>query len=1434
MNTIKKLSKFNKIFIFLSVVTVLSVAAWYVLADAVTEFITQPIESTSANVTVKAGSDWQNMIYFSAQASSTDDYLEQVQFTINWGGGTFNGDEINSIALYRSDDDAMDPSEDTLVASKGAGSINYGSLTTFSWSATGTNNIFPAISTEYWFYLVFKTDSSSWSDNGVGADDQFTVSMAVGDVIIREATTPVDITSTGTPTTDNFIADNTAPTVDDFAVETNPICDSTTTQEVVVTFSEEMDSTATPTIAFATTTGFWTSNDDGAWNVGTTTWTETFTLDDQNEEVTGVSVLISDGVDVAGNSQGGTHEVAPAFDVDTENPTAVEVIAQIPTIFESQLTQTVQVVYDESMDTGTTPVITLTGTNWEAQTNVGWSTSTAPGDTFTATFTHDGDEETIAAETATVANASGATDLAGNDEIGDTSDPFVVDTGKPTVTGVTPTTLNRNEVGPAVTFTITFDEDMDQTSVIVATVEGLTASSSIPVAGDWTSTTTWGGTFALYDDDEEVDDAFYAIAGAQDVAGNVIAPLVVRGANNPLDVDTLEPTVTNVAVGTAIIYDTDLTQEVTLTFLEAMDVGIDPTIVFSNGTWTSAGAGVWASSTEYSESFDLTDNGETFTDVDIIVSEAEDLAGNAMFEDDSTGADAFNIDTQNPTATVNVGVPTIFESSLTQTVIVVYDEEMDPTATPTITVDGGVAWGPQVEVGWSATNTTYTATFLHPGDEEEIAVATATVSSTSGAKDLAGNTDIGNTANFEIDTQKPTGTVAVDTDPVYDTDLIQIVTITYDEEMDGASTPVITFDGNTGAIATAGDGAWDAGTTTWTETFNVTDAEEETPAVTASSTGAAIDAAGNAEGECVSTTFEIDTIAPTITDVNSDKADDDYTIGEVIDIDVTFSENVTSAEITVTLDTGGSCITTAAATDTVTCDYTVGEGENSADLDVANIAGVIADAAGNLVIDFVPATNLIANKDIVIDTTAPAVDAGESPGTVYAEFNQDATASDDGSGIATYAWTKVSGPYGVTFTTADIEDPDVSAAGPGAYEIMLTVTDNTGNSATDTVAFTWSWLNVPIWAYSPLGSGVAIADGTATITFGDSEDSTTTITLLDANKVNLVDNASGISMKTGVEVRDGDGNSKYLDISYSGLEADKTYRINILSGAVKNDVGNINSDDISYFSTGNGDITPPEVEDVYPADGAEDVNVFYAPIQIFFNEGMDVTTIINDNIKLYNDADEEIVLDPDYGVTALSGIAFGGVYKTYVEIVPATILDASTTYYVTISTDVTDLAGNPFDGWIKGNYSFTTAETPTGELNIDNVRINPLRTYALATDDYDDGWEWWISLTIPTDEPLVQLKFSDFFGPSDQIAAADNIRYFSERSTDVNSTTTAITVEGANDYGEDSMTFDVDSDTQLGMDGWQIVVTVQVKVPTTADGGAYSAQFSVQSSEEEL
>jgi len=111
--------------------------------------------------------------------------------------------------------------------------------------------------------------------------------------------------------------------------------------------------------------------------------------------------------------------------------------------------------------------------------------------------------------------------------------------------------------------------------------------------------------------------------------------------------------------------------------------------------------------------------------------------------------------------------------------------------------------------------------------------------------------------------------------------------------------------------------------------------------------------------------------APTITRVSSSKANGKYAIGSIIDIDVTFSRAVTtSGNVTVTLETGTtdrSCTFTVTNSTIGTCNYKVRAGDSTSDLQVKSITGTVSDVDGWQATSLTPASNLAANKNIVID-----------------------------------------------------------------------------------------------------------------------------------------------------------------------------------------------------------------------------------------------------------------------------------------------------------------------------------------------------------------------------------------------------------------------------------------------------------------------------------
>ncbi|GAG35198.1 unnamed protein product, partial [marine sediment metagenome] len=132
----------------------------------------------------------------------------------------------------------------------------------------------------------------------------------------------------------------------------------------------------------------------------------------------------------------------------------------------------------------------------------------------------------------------------------------------------------------------------------------------------------------------------------------------------------------------------------------------------------------------------------------------------------------------------------------------------------------------------------------------------------------------------------------------------------------------------------------------------------------------------------------IDTEASTITEVSSTKADGTYTVGEIIQITITFSESVDITGMPqLTLETGAADAivdyTSGSGTSTLTFTYTVTSGHTSPDLDYISTgalslnSGTIEDTGGNSAVLTLPipgtAGSLGSNKNIIIDTEASTI-----------------------------------------------------------------------------------------------------------------------------------------------------------------------------------------------------------------------------------------------------------------------------------------------------------------------------------------------------------------------------------------------------------------------------------------------------------------------------
>lgn len=153
-----------------------------------------------------------------------------------------------------------------------------------------------------------------------------------------------------------------------------------------------------------------------------------------------------------------------------------------------------------------------------------------------------------------------------------------------------------------------------------------------------------------------------------------------------------------------------------------------------------------------------------------------------------------------------------------------------------------------------------------------------------------------------------------------------------------------------------------------------------------------VDKGGNTLAALVNATVNaLDAAVPLVTDVTSSAADGSYRQGDLIEIQITFTESVavTGGQPQLTLETGApdrdALYTSGTGTATLTLGYSVQSGDDSGDLDYVGTgsftAGTIVDAsaAANVAVRTLvtpaAAGSLGFNKDIVIDNAAPTVDA---------------------------------------------------------------------------------------------------------------------------------------------------------------------------------------------------------------------------------------------------------------------------------------------------------------------------------------------------------------------------------------------------------------------------------------------------------------------------
>jgi hypothetical protein len=640
-----------------------------------------------------------------------------------------------------------------------------------------------------------------------------------------------------------------------------------------------------------------------------------------------------------------------------------------------------------------------------------------------------------------------------------TSSNYEIDTVRPTLISAT-FSDDKLKIGDTATATFTFSEEVFFTNDAL-TIPNATLSA-VETADDGL---TWTATLTPDSDIEELTNAItFDMTQIKDLRlGTDWNFGTGTATSSNYEIDTVRPTLIS-----AVFSDDKLkigdTATATFTFSEK--------VLFDNTALTIPNATLSAVETA--------DDGLTWTAVLTPNSDIEELTNAITFDmtqikDLRLGTDwnfglgtatssNYEIDTVRPTLISATFSDDKLKIGDTATATFTFSEEVlfdntaltipNATLSAVETADEGLTW---------------TAT-LTPNSDVEVLVNAISFDMTQ-IKDLRLGTDwnfglgTSTSSNYEIDTIRPTLISATFSDDKLKIGDTATATFTFSEEVFFTNDALTIPNATLSSVETADDGL------TWTAVLTPdSDIEELTNAITFDMTqikDVRLDTDWNFSlGTSTSSNYEIDTINPSFEiqyyedSALSVEIDGDSYLGlGTYYIKITAREELLSAP-TISLNAEGT------ANDVVNGATTHISGNNvyrytrvivndqasiGATLESVTITG--ADEFGNLVENVNP-TNEGA-KAVYIDTVAPIVDAGLNRGTVSSQFIQTAQATDSGSGIASYLWTKRSGHYNVTFGTPNLASTTISVIGGGLYEIMVTVTDNVGNSASDTFTFTW-------------------------------------------------------------------------------------------------------------------------------------------------------------------------------------------------------------------------------------------------------------------------------------------------------------------------------------------------------------------------------------------
>lgn len=613
---------------------------------------------------------------------------------------------------------------------------------------------------------------------------------------------------------------------------------------------------------------------------------------------------------------------------------------------------------------------------------------------------------------------------------------LVIDGATPTVLAVDATSSDGSYgLGAGVDVTVKFSETVIVTGTPTLQLEtGATDRMAVYSGGSGSDTLTFHYVVQPGDTSGDLD---YVTTNSLSPAGGTIRDasahdatltLVAPGASGSLGaaraivIDSVGPTVSSVGSNTGDgTYGAGTSIDVRVLFDEPVIVTGAPTLQLETGAVDRLATYVSTSGTTVVFSYQV-QTGDTAADLEVLATTSlsvaagtiTDLAGNAATvtlptlggSSSLSGTRAIVIDSARPgiASITSAQANGSYKSGAALVLQVTFSQLVNVAGgTPTLTLNSG---GAATYTGGSGTSTlsfAYTVGATDNAADLDVTAlglggatiksgtgsdATLTLPASGASGSLSFNKDLA------IDNTKPTvsSVSSPDADTAYNSGDTLTITVTFNEKVTPTGTPTLAL--NSGGTASYVSGA---DTSTLTFSYLVADGQNASDLDYASTTalaGVIQDAAGNnatltlptpgASGSLgANKALIIDTVAPTILNVTSSRANAFYDVGALIDIQITFSSPVIvsgTPQLALAGMAGPALYQSGSSSATLTFLYTVQAGDASADLDYTSISaltGTIIDAASNPATRTLPAVggagSLGFNKALVIDTKLPNV-----------------------------------------------------------------------------------------------------------------------------------------------------------------------------------------------------------------------------------------------------------------------------------------------------------------------------------------------------------------------------------------------------------------------------------------------------------------------------